>query len=119
MDKGQKCLAFTVFEDKPVWVCGNIHDILEMKTQKVVVVAVRKDYQRLVGGNGVITIPPYFCYPTITAAGEALNAMGQGLDKFVANHIPDSEVPPLILDAQSTAFHDTGSDDTQVQATPT
>jgi hypothetical protein len=104
VEKGQKCLVLTMWEEKPTWVVGKIADILELKTQKSVVVGVRKDYQRLVGGNGVIVVPPTFCFPEMKSAGDFVDSIGKALDKFIASYVPEEEAPPLVIDENSTAF---------------
>lgn len=104
MQKGDKCLALTIWEGKPLWVVGRLHDVLEMKTQKSTVIAVRKDFQKLVGGNGVLVVPPYFCYASITDAGNALEEMGKSLDSFARSYVPEEDQPPLVIDEDSSAF---------------
>ncbi len=104
MQKGDKCLAFIVYQDKPVWVCGNLHDVMDLPTQRQFVIAVRKDYQAQVGGNAIIVTSPFFCFDSILAAGESVDAIGKALDKFIQNHVPDNEQPPLVIDVDSNAF---------------
>jgi hypothetical protein len=92
LEKGAKCLALSFWQGAPVWVPGKVNEVIELKTQRVVVVEIREDHRDKVGGNGVLTVPPEFCFDSFTAGGDFLNRCGAELDRTIAAYVPEPSV---------------------------